>query len=680
MKKRELNLLLLILLIFSFPLISADENLDKAKECLQNNIKSNTELTLEEALFAKLGLGNSKLLNDIIEKNKDSSYCWPKGGCKLKESALVLLSKQEQGESDTKLIEWLKLKEKESNDLIWYLQIDVGANEESSCEISIGETSSTIRIKKDMTLEGSPGSCFDIASGKYWLSVKPSCYNKEFEISCDKDFTTNLLYQKKDSSTVYVSSTTNSAPSLGTTKEKINVKCLGTSDSCDYEGTLWATFALQYSGEDVSTYIPYLVAMSENNKQYFPSALLYIILRTEGWDGNEHFGNLITTQKTGGYWEIVGTKYNRFYDSSLAFLALKGSGDGAVDKGKAYFIKIQEEKGCWDNNNIRSTGFLIYAIWGEPFNDGGGSSSTGIPIENVLIEGDRIDEDGDGVDDGIDIDGDGKIDYWFVYTDDIKYVHGLDDDNDGLVDIQDINADSYIDEEDIRGTADCESAGNSCGSRLTCINEGGNILSDFSCDAYGDICCDADIGKESCIDLFGTICETDETCLGEIESSQEGACCIGECILDEESSSCELIGDGICKNSCSDGEEEIDYSCSGSDVCCTEIGSKPNEEPTESNLWIWLIVLGILILLVVLGIVYRDKLRVWISQLKYKKKKDEGRNNPFGTVRPMFPPPSRGGNMTIGRPVLTRPSSRPAQTRNDRDMDDTMRKLKEMSG
>lgn len=168
-----------------------------------------------------------------------------------------------------------------------------------------------------------------------------------------------------------MSSKTNSAASLGTTSEQITAKCFKTGGNCDYEGSLWAALALQQLDEEVSPYVPYLLALAEDNKKYFPDTFLYILV-----GGDDKYSEIVQSQKQSKYWEIVGSPYNRFYDTSLAMLSLQGSSAPELDNAQNYLLEIQGRDGCWNNGNIRDTAFILYSGWKKGASTGGGE----IPI------------------------------------------------------------------------------------------------------------------------------------------------------------------------------------------------------------------------------------------------------------------------------------------------------------
>src|SRR3990167_6451713 len=80
--------------ISSQTLSPVDENsaVNKAYQCLESQIANKSNFALQEAIFGVLALGSKNNLVSIIQNNKQATEaCWPKGGCKIKESAQVAL-------------------------------------------------------------------------------------------------------------------------------------------------------------------------------------------------------------------------------------------------------------------------------------------------------------------------------------------------------------------------------------------------------------------------------------------------------------------------------------------------------------------------------------------------------------------------------------------------------------
>jgi len=231
---------------------------ENAYACLEE--KLDKSLSLQEVIFSILALGNkNNLLGKLDEEKKQESSgeCWPKSGCKIKDTAQAMMAYKRLGKNTDAIEKWILSKNASLLDLDWFLEIDILDRESSECKIKYSNIERKIRIGEDMKISGEPGSCLSISDSGYWLEIKESCYDKKFEISCDSDFISTLIYTKKNGESVYVSSKTSSAPSGGSTSEEINARCLKSGNVCDYEGSLWAVVALEDTKNDVDTLKPY---------------------------------------------------------------------------------------------------------------------------------------------------------------------------------------------------------------------------------------------------------------------------------------------------------------------------------------------------------------------------------------------------------------------------------------
>lgn len=600
MKKDGLLLVMIIvvaLLVLSLNFaIAADEEpkIEKARTCLEGLIKDKCDsLSTEEQAFSILAVG--KCSSELESKSKDDQ-CWPSSGCMLKETSLAVLSLNKAGRDTGDAEDWLLSKAEIAKDLVWYLEID--PVDEASCRIDYGTTEKSITIGADKKISGSAGTCLSVTSDGYWLKIDEACYNNNFTVSCGKDFITTLLYKKKTGSTVYVSSKTNSATADGETEEKVSALCFKQANVCDYEGSLWATLALSSTNHDVSSFLPYLIAMTEENEKYFPYAFLYIVT---GYD--DYFTKIVNEQKN-NYWKITDSTYGQFYDSALALLALQDLDSEQATSAKTYLLNAQDESGCW-RNNVRDTAFLLYAAWPEA-----------ISISPA------------GTD----------------YCEDYKY---------------------------------------SCASPLECSSED---KIDMPCrDSIGKVCCKVVPAEQKCSEKEGIICEEGQECAGSwIPAPDTTRCCLGtSCTTPSEESECEKQGYS-CSMSCADDEESKSYECEEGSICC---GAAPVSE--TSYTWVWLLI--ILIILVILAIIFRNQLKIWVFKIKNKFKKGSGQKSGGpGGFTPF--PPTRPMPMTRPRMILPRqfqqpprqagrqmaPARRP-ESKTDKELEETLKKLKEMS-
>ncbi len=341
-----------------------DSKINKAYSCLEDKVVDNCDdLSLEEKIFSLLSLGECK--DELISEAEGDKECWPSGNCDVKLTAIALLALDEAGTSASDAEDWLLSQYTVPSNVNWFLEIE-NPNGETSCTITYSNSSyAGISIQEDKKISpGSQGlgSCLSLESNAYWLNIAPSCYDKEFKISCSEGFLTTLLFKKDDSSTIHVSEDAHTASAEGATTETVNSLCFSEGSSCNYEGSLWATFVLDYLDHDVSAYIPYLVTTAEDNERYLPESFLFRLT------GYSDFKNDLLLKQKSKYWDESGDK---FYDTALAMYSLYENSQ-EEENTKDWLLEIQEENGCWNSGNIRNTAFILYSVWPKSSGGDGG--------------------------------------------------------------------------------------------------------------------------------------------------------------------------------------------------------------------------------------------------------------------------------------------------------------------
>ncbi|MBI2452561.1 hypothetical protein HYV50_05830 [Candidatus Pacearchaeota archaeon] len=665
MKKRVLVGLFFMALIVMINFSSAQsegyvDEIRKAITCLDNQVSKSSQLGFEEAVFSALAkVPNAKVARAINTSKGPGDDCWPREGCRARETAQTILAKKALNQDRKNAMQWLFSRSGTARGLTWYLQITIKANEPKSarCAISYDNSKEIFDVRADMKIEGSPGTCFEISRTGYWLKIKDSCVDKEFLVSCDgnfDNFLTNLLYEKGTSGIIYVSQKTESKSSGGITKEKINAKCFKEGDNCDYEATLWATSALYDAGNDsYIDFVPYLRVFAEDNEKYFPSAFLMFIL---GQDFNDEQYEKLIRQRTAGHWEIPGSPYSKYYDSALAILGLGGAESADVSDTLIYLFEgegKQTANGCWNNDNIKDTAFLVYST-------GWWSGRTGVspppggeepPIDeispNSCFDGYWYDENKNKID----------------TTTEKGYCHLIEngccpggyqcefsagnESESGCVLITGIY--------DPEKPTNCEEKGRYCApDRISCISAGGQPDETAECAVFSKICCTVEVPElPSCFALEGNVCQDDEECSSPVVESSDGACCAGTCRKKAEEP------------------------------------KEPQEpvppKPVEGRNWTWIIILSVLILLLIVAIVYRNKLKLWWYKTRGRAKitkippgpgigpmvrREPPRFGPLGTMRPSAMP-------SIRKPVTA--SIPKAKTEKEKELEETLKKLKKMS-
>jgi hypothetical protein len=351
--------LFIFILLFSLSFILAADNvttnsldqINKAYNCLTTKVSSQcSSLSVEEKIFTVMATTECKdqLLADSLTGSGD---CWPSSGCKIKTTAQAILA-LDKTTKDTKVAEeWLLSETISPPDIKWYLQID--SREETACNVEYDGADHKTILKADKTFTSNAGLCLRLSNDDYWLEVSPGCYDKEFEVSCDKDFQTNLLFKLDSSSLLHVSEKITSPSANGRATEKIESSCFKEGGKCNYEGSLWAAMVLDYKGYDISAYMPYLTTMAEKNPTLLPESFLYSLTAQD-----DYRTTLLLRQKAGKYWEETG---NKFYDTAVALNAVSDEPPEKTNT-KSWLLEIQGTDGCWQGN-IRDTAFILASIW-----------------------------------------------------------------------------------------------------------------------------------------------------------------------------------------------------------------------------------------------------------------------------------------------------------------------------
>ncbi len=204
-------------------------------------------------------------------------------------------------------------------------------------------------------------------------------------------------------------------------------------------------------------------------------------------------------------------------------------------------------------------------------------------------------------------------------------------------------------------------------------------IKDLPCQgSAGKVCCTEEPVQETCASKGGEVCEGDEECDGKYIQATESKCCRGSCSIPEPvEPECEIEG-YYCRSECYEDEQGNAFDCDTGDVCC-----EPKPKST-SYWWIWLLI--ILIILVALGIIFRERIRLFIFKLRNRSKK--GPASSSGAPPRRFPPapqqrPMKRPRMILPRqpvkPQLKRPLPKKPPVKKDDELEETLKKLKNMS-
>ncbi|GEM_PF-703282 len=680
MMKRGLVLFTLFIVVIALPGFVRAEGIGKitkAYQCLDGLVNT-TQINLDEAIFTALAnVPGNKSWSIISGEKSPTEWCWPKAGCTVKTTAQVALVYKQLGKDTKNITAWLSSKNATVAGFTWYLQTTIDNNEISQCSVNYDGIDRSFSVKDDMKLEGDVGQCLSIDVSGYRFKIPNNCIDKVFSVKCDKGFKINLLYEKSSGGTLYVSSRTESGSANSWKSSEINAKCFKEGSSCNYESSLWAAAALYSTGKNYESFIPYLRVLADDNPKLFPSSFLNYL---QG--GSQYYSKIVDARNNRpqgrAYWDLSG---NKFYDTALAMLSL-GSCQATADDlctnadlkdAATYLLDGQTDKGCWNNNNLKDTAFLLYAGWTRNIKSpsatttGTGGEGGIIPIipENAIC---------------VNVGGACSLTNCSSSTENTINASCS---NSG--DVCCLQKSSY----NPATPSDCQSAAYYCApTRISCLENSGTILGEKECATFDKVCCTIEVPEpKTCTEQGGSICQGSEDCDGSIVSSSTGSCCVGTCKKTEQF------------------ECTVNTECASNEKCennkCVSSGTTPPPATTPgSSTWIY--VLAILIILIVVAILFRKKIQIWM----FNRSKAKGSKGPlggmpprglggppkFGRMPPRFGPPSGLGSRPLVRQTMmqTRPVQQPAKmppsrpasrapNAKEKEMDETLKKLKKMS-
>ncbi len=589
--------------------------MDKGRKCVQNLI--NDKGGCSELSFQEKVFSLASIgscKGDLLDK-KSTEGCFPEGNCDVKSTSIALLALQNSNSDISGINKWISSQNKTASDMTWYLQITPEGEEVAECSISYGGTQPpSFTIGKDKKI--------NVLS----LGVSLPRSDNEYWFEIDED-----IYGEEIIISCNVSFKTNL---LFKEEGSSNINVDSQTRSASAEGTtshIVDSYCLKRSERsNVCDYEATLwgtLALASLNKDV---SGFYPYLITSGEVNEEYLpesflyqltskqkylNDLISKQKLAGYWMVSGGKY---YDTAIALDSLRYVSSEKKQKAIDWIKRNQGGEGCWNSKNLRDTALILYSL-----------------EEKARAPGEEIPEE--TTDEGI-------------------------------------------------GISSCIASGYYCVSSSVCQEEGGEVK-DYNCGG-AMVCCTRNKQPATCSDLNGEVCSITEQCVGGTENdslsdlwSGEICCVEGTCnsIYSGEEDNYTTGGEnnytgeecnskgGVCRISCEDDEEQQIEDCPVGEICCM------SKKEGGMSAWIWILI--ILIILVVLAIIFRDKLKEFWIKIKEKAKKRGGKPSRRGP--PGYPPGRPGSRKIIprGPPRQGLPRKKP---RKSKELDETLKKLKEM--
>ncbi len=346
MKKISLFLFSLIILSsFVFAITSREKGVD----WLANNTDWNED-TIEEVTFSILALDLAESSNEVEEgldkllKRENSGDCWPKGTCKVKETALALLVLNHLDKPTSEVLDWLYDAQISALDTgtFW---IQMASNVDGDCVLSYDGKQRVFTLKDNKIAKCNNNPWLDVDCIK--RNFMADSLSREIDVDCSSlpgGVIISLIYQNDDSYYLLQEEHSNSAVI------KINNACFGSSSSsssCDYKSTAFATWVLSLLGEELNT-MSYLESKIADG-DILSHAFLYLITKK-----NVYSNWLEEHQSASG-------NFGDIYTTSFANLALEGR-DSAGNSTE--WLKIRQKlDGSW-GDSIRDTSVVLFSLFG----------------------------------------------------------------------------------------------------------------------------------------------------------------------------------------------------------------------------------------------------------------------------------------------------------------------------
>ncbi len=477
MRGEKLWLGLIIALLLCSGLTVAEDSEAQSLDWLQNN--SHSSLTIEELSYTILALkngnrGTSDLITRLNDQKDSTQGCWPASTCEIKDTSLAYLALATANQNVEDIETYLN----QPNALIpgvtageWRIQIETAFN--GTCHLDWGTGSKDFQINGNQITPTAQQYYIDVAQDLD-PSLVTAQVNSQVNVDCSEiagAIVIALVY--KQGNDMYILQNVQSARAMDGNALTLKNGCYGTTvgaGTCDYETSLYATWAQVEAGRDLDTIgtQTYIESGLSNNELH--RGVLARTLAAAGAAKTVYFDEITNTQQADGSWsagDILTSAYNLF-----ALQQATGYSDTTM-AALEFLKRVNANDGSW-NQDVLDTSIALIAIKGTKF------ITTTVDLTDTGSEGateicdDSIDNDDDGF---IDC-GDGDCDTFFM----------CDHCNNGELD---------GDEEDI----DC---GGTCAACTTTDAE-------FIC--YDGVDNDGD-GSTDCDDLD---CEYDDSCLEAVD-------------------------------------------------------------------------------------------------------------------------------------------------------------------
>jgi len=323
--------------------------LSQSKEGSYNNDIVDTSAAL---LAINAAGGSAGAEKNFLTSNLNENNCWPKAGCKIKDTAWAIMALYKSGESSTvnEAAAWLKKAQTPSlTGGNWWLQIDTSSSGTCTIKYTKGTTeiSKTIKVDAGKFPDCGGGTFFDLKNCLE-AGLLNAFASLELKVDCSPLTSAKISIAYNSGSSYYLYQEVSETTATLTVKNG----CFGSGfkdPACNYESSLYSEWAMNQIGNSLSSELYLREKYEQNNVLH--NAILFLTTKDKAYA--EQIKRL---QKSDDSWD--GNTIN----TAFAIIALSSDSSAVLNIGKAQeWLKTkQNEDGSWDGK-VFNTALVLYS-------------------------------------------------------------------------------------------------------------------------------------------------------------------------------------------------------------------------------------------------------------------------------------------------------------------------------
>lgn len=296
--------------------------------------------------------GSASAEKNFLTGDINDNKCWPKAGCKIKDTAWAILALHKAGESSyvNEAAAWLKKAQTPSlTGGNWWLQIDTPAS--GTCTVKY--TKATTELTKTIAVDA--GTFPDCGGGTFFdlkncieSGLISAFASLELKVDCSSLNSAKISIAYNSGSSYYLYQEVSETTATLTVKNG----CFGSGfkdPACNYESSLYSEWVMNQIGNSLSSELYLREKYEPNNALH--NALMFITTKDK-----IYAEQLKRLQKSDYSWD------SNTVNTAFAILALSSDSAYALNIGNAQeWLKTkQNEDGSWDGK-VFNTAIVLYS-------------------------------------------------------------------------------------------------------------------------------------------------------------------------------------------------------------------------------------------------------------------------------------------------------------------------------